>query len=114
MTVDPRISLWFNVVLTIVIGISTGAVSLSGVLDAASAKTVVAWCGLGAFLLSSINTTLFGISNTTVGRISAATALPEVRKITIEPSATGVAVDMAHAEDQPKVGMPTVPVRPAA
>lgn len=109
MIVDPRISFWLNVVLTILIGISTGAVSLTGVADAVVAKSVIAWCGLGAFVLGAINTALFGISNTVAGRISAAKALDEVKKIEIKPTATGVARDMAHDPTEPKIGIAQQP-----
>src|ERR1700704_4060875 len=102
MTVDPRISFWLNVVLTILIGLSTGAVSLSGVADAATAKSLVAWCGLGAFILGAINTALFGMSNTVAGRINAVKALDEVRRVEIKSTATGVARDMARDPTEPK------------
>lgn len=103
MTVDPRISFWLNVVATILIGLSTGAVSLSGIADAATAKSIVAWCGLGAFILGAINTGLFGMANTTAGRINAAKGSDDVANVDIKRSAVGVARDMAHDPTEPKV-----------
>lgn len=105
MTVDPRISFWLNVVLTILIGISAGTVSLSGIADAATAKSIVAWCGFVAFILGAINSALFGMSNSVAGRINAAKALDEVKRVEIKSSATGVASAMARDPTEPKVGV---------
>lgn len=112
MTVDPRISFWLNIVLTAMIGLSTGAVSLSGIADAATAKSIVAWCGLGAFILGAINTALFGASSSVAGRINAVKVLDEVRRVEIKPTATGIAGDMARDPAEAKVGIGP-PLQPA-
>lgn len=104
--IDPKVSLWLNIVLTIMIGISTGAVSLTNIVDPVISKSVVGWCGFGAFILGTINTALHAMANSVTGRISAATALPEVKKVEISPNATGVAIEMARDHEEPKVGLP--------
>lgn len=113
MTVDPRISFWMNVILTIMIGLSTGAVSLSGVADAATSKSIIAWCGLGAFILGAINTALFGMSNSAAGRISAARSLDDVERVDIKRSAVGAARDMARDPTELKVGISPPQPNPA-
>lgn len=67
MTIDPRLSFAFNVLLMIVSGLATGAVHFTGLVPDPVAAQIVGWAGIATFVLSTINTALHGYSAATSG-----------------------------------------------
>lgn len=60
---NPRISMWINVALVVIAAISTGAIPITGILDAQTAKLVGAWCCFITALVAAVNVGLHGMSS---------------------------------------------------
>jgi hypothetical protein len=52
--ISPKLSIWINVILAILTAVSTGALSLSGIVSPATATQIVAFAGVGATILNLI------------------------------------------------------------
>lgn len=79
MTIDPRLSFAFNILLMIVSGVATGAVHFAGLVPDPVAAQIVGWAGIVTFVLSTINTALHGYSGPTEGPLaSPATPVPPI------------------------------------
>lgn len=63
MQIDPKISFWLGVVVTALIGIGGGTVSLTHAVPPAWIPTVVAWCNILSFLGSAVLTALHGFAS---------------------------------------------------
>jgi hypothetical protein len=63
MQIDPKISFWLGVVVTALIGIGGGTVSLTHAIPPAWIPTVVAWCNILSFLGSAVLTALHGFAS---------------------------------------------------
>jgi len=81
MIMDPKVKFVIGLLITLAIGISSGAVVLKGAIPAEWIPMVTAWAGIIAFLGSAAQTTLQGFGMTTQSRLSAAAAVPEVKTI---------------------------------
>ena len=58
MQIDPKISFWLGVVVTALIGVGGGTVSLTHAIPPDWIPTVVAWCNILSFLGSAVLTAL--------------------------------------------------------
>jgi hypothetical protein len=72
MQFDPKVSFWLGVVVTALIGIGGGAVSLTHAIPPDWIPTVVAWCNILSFLGSGLLTALHGFSSGSSGPFVAA------------------------------------------
>ena len=79
--VDPVSRFWFSVVVAVAVGISTGTVALTNIVPDGLIKPATAWCGLIAFIGTTITATLNGMATTSQSRIASAAAVPEVKSI---------------------------------
>ena len=80
-TVDPTIRFWISIVITVAIGISSGTLVLTNAVPANLIQPLTAWCGIIAFVGSTITTILNGGATTTGSRLASASAIPEVKSI---------------------------------
>lgn len=80
-TIDPVWRFVIGLIVTTAIGVSSGTLVLTNAIPADLIKPVTAWCGIIAFLGSSITTTLSGLGMSNQNRIASAAALPEVKQI---------------------------------
>jgi hypothetical protein len=72
MQFDPKVSFWLGVVVTALIGIGGGTVSLTHAIPPDWIPTVVAWCNILSFLGSGLLTALHGFSSGSSGPFVAA------------------------------------------
>ena len=84
-TIDPWVRFVISICVTLAIGVTQGAVSLTNAIPDVWVKPVVAWCGILAFVGSAANTAISGLGMTSQSRIAAAASLPEVKKIVATP-----------------------------
>ena len=84
-TIDPWLRFTISLCITLAIGITQGAVSLTGAIPDVWIKPTVAWAGIIAFVGSAANTAISGLGMTSQSRISAAASLPQVTKIVATP-----------------------------
>ena len=84
-TIDPIVRFSIGLFVTFAIGVTQGAISLTNAIPDVWVKPVVAWCGILAFIGSSITTTISGISMSSQSRIAAAASLPQVKTIVTTP-----------------------------
>ncbi len=85
-TIDPWLRFLISIAVTLAIGITQGAVSLTNAIPDVWIKPVVAWCGILAFVGSAANTAISGLGLTSQSRIAAAASLPEVKTIVTTPA----------------------------
>jgi hypothetical protein len=79
--IDPTVRFWIGIFITVAIGVSSGAVTLTNAIPADLIKPVTAWCGIIAFVGSAVQTTLQGFGMTNQSRLAGAAAIPEVKAI---------------------------------
>jgi hypothetical protein len=79
--VDPTVRFWISILVTVAIGVSSGALVLTNAIPPDWIKPVTAWCGIIAFVGSAGLSTLNGMGMTTQSRLASAAALPEVKAI---------------------------------
>ena len=89
-TIDPWLRFVISLCVTLAIGVTQGAVSLTNAIPDVWIKPTVAWCGILAFVGSAANTAISGLGMTSQSRISAAASLPEVSKIVASPEVAAV------------------------
>ncbi len=85
MTLDPKWRFLISIIVTIAIGVSQGTLVLTNAVPGDWIKPITAWCGILAFIGSSVNTTISAMGMGTQARIQAAASLPEVKQIIAEP-----------------------------
>jgi hypothetical protein len=76
MQFDPKFSFWLGVVVTAMIGISSGAVHLTHAIPDAWIPTATAWAAILAFLGSGLLTAMHGYSSSQPGPLVSAPPLP--------------------------------------
>lgn len=82
MHIDPVARFWIGVVVTAAIGVGNGTLVLTNAVPHDWIPTVTAWCGIIAFLGSSVLTALNGMGATTASRLASAAAA------NVDPQAT--------------------------
>lgn len=88
MSIDPKWRFIIGLLVTFAIGVSSGAVVLTNAIPVDWIKPATAWCGIIAFIGSSITTTISGLGMGSQARIAAAASLPDVKAIvTTAPAA---------------------------
>jgi hypothetical protein len=80
-TIDPVMRFWIGVAVTCAIAISQGTLNLTHAIPNEIIPYVTAWCGIIAFVGSTIITAVTGIGMTTQNRLASAAAIPEVKQI---------------------------------
>ena len=78
--VNPTFTFWFGVITTIMQGIASGTVHLSGLVPDYSIPYITGWLGLFVFINMTILTALHGFS-TKQGPLAAPPTVAEARKI---------------------------------
>jgi hypothetical protein len=96
MTIDPKWRFIIGLVVTVAIGVSSGALVLTNAIPMDWIKPVTAWCGIIAFVGSATQTTISGLGMTNQSRIAGAAAVSEVKAIVTTP-------DTAQAAPSDKV-----------
>lgn len=81
MTIDPSWRFVIGLIVTTAIGVSSGTLVLTNAIPADLIKPVTAWCGIIAFIGSSITTTISGLGMSNQNRLAAASSVPEVKAI---------------------------------
>lgn len=84
MNIDPKWRFVIGILITLAIGISSGAVVLTHAIPAAWIPAVTAWAGIIAFLGSAAQTAISGLGMSTQSRIADAASLPGVKAIVTE------------------------------
>ena len=79
-----------GIIITVAIGVSTGAVHLTHAIPDSWIPIVVAWAGIFAFVGSAVQTGLQGLGLTNANRVAAAQSLPADQKVAIAASAPEV------------------------
>lgn len=96
-TIDPSVRFWVSLVVTVAIGVSSGTLVLTNAVPADWIKPMTAWCGILAFVGSTIMTLLSGAATTTASRIASAAQAPGVKGIVVDPTIQTTAVQAAGA-----------------
>ena len=91
MVMDPKIKFIIGLLITLAIGISSGAVALKGAIPPEWIPAITAWAGIIAFLGSAAQTTLQGFGTTTQSRVAAAAADPAVKTVVTTPAIANAA-----------------------
>ena len=94
--IDPVVRYWIGVAVTVAIGGSSGSLVLTNAIPHDWIPIVTAWCGIIAFIGSTILTALNRMAMTPASRIASAAAIPEVGKISTTK-------ELADASPSPKV-----------
>lgn len=81
MKVDPVFTFWLGLVTTILQGITSGTVHLTGIVPEAYIGQVTAWIGLVVFINMSIMTALTGFSSAKSGPLASPPTVPEARAV---------------------------------
>jgi hypothetical protein len=90
-TIDPTWRFVIGLVVTLAIGISQGAVSLTHAIPAEFIPGVTAWFGIIAFVGSAAQTGLSAVGMSNSNRIASAASVPEVKAIVTTPAAAQAA-----------------------
>ena len=89
MKVDPTFTFWLGVVTTIMQGIATGTVHLSGLIPMDYIPVVTGWLSLTVFINMTLLTAMTGISSTKQGPLAPYPTLPEARAVMVEALKAG-------------------------
>lgn len=81
MKVDPIVIFWISLGTTILQGIASGTVHLSGIVPVAYESTVSAWIGLIVFINMSFLTALNAFSSNKSGPLAPPPTVPEANAI---------------------------------
>ena len=81
MKVDPVVIFWISLVTTILQGITSGAVHLTGVVPDGYIPMVTGWIGLLVFINMSFLTALNAFSSTKSGPLAAPPTIPEAQAV---------------------------------
>ena len=95
--IDPTYRFIIGIIVTVAIGVSSGALVLTNAIPADWIKPVTAWCGIIAFVGSAIQTSLSAAGMTVTNRIASAAAVPGVTNITVDPSIASAAARAANS-----------------
>lgn len=81
MKVDPVFTFWLGLVTTILQGVTSGTVHLTGIVPEAYMNAVTAWIGLIVFINMAVLTALAGYSSNKSGPLAPPPTIPEARAI---------------------------------
>lgn len=81
MKVDPVVTFWLGLVTTILQGITSGTVHLTGIVPPDAIGPVTAWIGLIVFINMSIMTALSGFSSAKQGPLAPPPTVPEAKAV---------------------------------
>ena len=81
MTIDPKWRFIIGLVVTLAIGVSSGAVVLTNAIPVDWIKPAVAWCGIIAFVGSAAQTTISGLGMSNQARLAAVQPVPIDQKL---------------------------------
>jgi hypothetical protein len=70
MKVDPVFTFWLGLITTILQGVTSGTVHLSGLIPDSAIPTVTGWIGLVVFINMSVMTALTGYSSNKPGPLA--------------------------------------------
>lgn len=81
MKVDPVFIFWFGVATTIMQGLASGTVHLTGLIPMDYIPVVTGWLGMFVFINMTILTALNGFSSAKTGVFAPPTTVPEAKAI---------------------------------
>jgi hypothetical protein len=81
MKIDPIYTFWLGLITTILHGITSGTVHLTGIVPEAYMNTVTAWIGLIVFINMSLMTALTGFSSAKSGPLAPPPTVPEAQAV---------------------------------
>lgn len=81
MKIDPVITFWFGVVTTIMQGLASGTVHLTGLIPVDYIPFVTGWLGLFVFINMTILTALNGFSSAKTGILAPPPTVAEAQKV---------------------------------
>lgn len=82
--VDPRVAFIFGVVTTILQGVTSGTVHLSGLIPESAIPYATSWIGFIVFVNMTIMTAFAGLSSAKSGPLAPPPTIPEARAVMIE------------------------------
>lgn len=84
--IDPVVRFWISVAVTLAIGVSSGTVHLTNAIPADWITPATAWCGIIAFVGSTVLTALNAMASTTASRLASAASVDGVQRIVATPA----------------------------
>ena len=93
--IDPLARFWIGIIITIAIGVSQGTLVLTNAVPAGWIPYVTTWCGIIAFIGSSVLTALNGAATTTSSRISSAAIVKGVEGFKVDQKIADIAKQAA-------------------
>lgn len=81
MKVDPVITFWLGVITTVMQGIATGTVHLTGIVPEASIPAVTGWLSLIVFVNMTFLTALSGFSSSRSGPLAPAPTVADAQQV---------------------------------
>jgi len=100
--IDPVVRFWIGVAITIAIGISGGAVSLTHAVPDLWIPYVTAWASIIAFTGSAVLTALNGMATSNPSRLASAASIPEVKSIVTSQAMADATPDLSKVVGPPK------------
>jgi hypothetical protein len=90
MNIDPKYRFLIGLIVTFAIGVTQGAVQLTNAIPAEWIKPAVAWCGIVAFLGSSITTAISGFGMSNSNRLASVESVPATQRLAHAAAIPGV------------------------
>lgn len=81
MKIDPTITFWLSFAATILQGVTSGAVHLSGIVPDQAIPVVTGWIGFILFIIMSFLTLATGLSSAKPGPLAPAPTIPEATRM---------------------------------
>jgi len=81
MSFDPKFTFWLGFLVSVAIGISTGAVHLTDIVPADYIKPVTGWIGFFAFAGSSLLTAMTGMSSAKSGPLAPPPTIAQAQQV---------------------------------
>ena len=94
-TIDPFWRFIIGLVVTVAIGVSAGTLNLTNAIPHDYIPAVTAWCGIIAFVGSSLTTTISGLGMTVQSRNAGAAAVPNT--VVVQAASPADMVKVANA-----------------
>lgn len=82
--IDPRFAFIFGIVTTILQGVTSGTVHLSGLIPESAIPYATSWIGFIVFVNMTIMTAFAGLSSAKSGPLAPPPTIPEARAVMVE------------------------------
>lgn len=95
MTIDPKVSFWLGLVVSVALAIANGTILLKGAVPAGDIPYIVSWCSIIGNIGTLVMTAFAGANMTTSGRIAAAANADGVKGMQVDPKIALIATQAA-------------------